>query len=56
MANYLTLDRIATAVVDEGVAGPGEVQDPLTGLLVLSEDSTTLLSVPRIVQTWGWAS
>ena len=55
MANYLTLDRIATAVVDEGVAGPGEVQDLLTELLVLSEDSTTLLSVPRIVQTWGWA-
>jgi SAM-dependent methyltransferase len=53
MANYLTLDRIATAVVAEGVATQVEVQALLTELLALTEDSTTLLSVPRIVQTWG---
>ena len=53
MANYLTLNRIATAVVAEGVATEVEVQALLTELLALTEDSTTLLSVPRIVQTWG---
>jgi hypothetical protein len=47
------LDRIATAVVAEGVATQVEVQALLTELLALTEDSTTLLSFPRIVQTWG---
>ena len=53
MANYLTLDRIAAAVVAEGVATEVEVQTLLTELLALTEDSTTLLSVPRIVQCWA---
>ena len=52
MANYLTLDRIAKAVIAEGVASLAEVQALLAELLVLTEDSTTLLSVPRIVQSW----
>ncbi len=55
MANYLTLDRIARAVVAEAVATPVEVQALLAELLVLTEDSTTLLSLPRIVQSWGLA-
>ncbi|MDQ3988228.1 MAG: methyltransferase domain-containing protein [Actinomycetota bacterium] len=54
LAAYLTLERIATAVVDEGVATHAEVQELLAELLVFIEDPTTLLSVPRIVQSWGF--
>lgn len=54
MASYLTLDRIAAAVVEDGIATASEVHDLKAALLAFTEDPTTLLSVPRIVQTWGF--
>lgn len=54
MATYLTLDRIARAIVEEGTATATEVRDLRAELLTLTEDPTILMSVPRIVQSWGY--
>jgi ubiquinone/menaquinone biosynthesis C-methylase UbiE len=52
---YLTLERIAQAITDEGVATSEEVQKVLEELLTFTNDTTTLVSLPRIVQAWGYA-
>ncbi|MDQ4033919.1 MAG: hypothetical protein M3332_17430 [Actinomycetota bacterium] len=49
----LTLERTAAAIVDEGIASAEEVAAVLAELRVLAADRTTLISVPRIVQSWG---
>lgn len=49
----LTLERTAAAIVGEGVASTEEVAAVLAELQVLTADRTTLISVPRIVQSWG---
>lgn len=49
----LTLERTAAAIVEEGVASAEEVAAVLAELRVLAADHTTLISVPRIVQSWG---
>lgn len=49
----LTLERTAAAIVDEGIASAEEVAAVSAELRVLAADRTTLISVPRIVQSWG---
>ena len=49
----MTLERTAAAIVDEGIASAEEVAAVLAKLRVLAADRTTLISVPRIVQSWG---
>jgi hypothetical protein len=49
----ITLERIADAVLSEGVATEGEVEDALKDLYARSADTTTLMGMPRIVQAWG---
>ncbi|MGH4006901.1 MAG: methyltransferase domain-containing protein [Pseudonocardiaceae bacterium] len=49
----LTLERTAAAVVGEGIASAEEVAAVLAQLRGLAADRTTLISVPRIVQSWG---
>jgi predicted O-methyltransferase YrrM len=51
--SHLTLERIAAAAVAEGVAGEAEVAEVSAGLLAFTNDPTTLISFPRIVQAWG---
>ena len=49
----LTLERIATAVVEEGVASADEVAEVVAELSELSADATTVMGMPRLIQSWG---
>jgi SAM-dependent methyltransferase len=49
----LTLERIASAVVAEGVAARSEVDQAVAQLYVHAAKSDTLMGMPRVVQTWG---
>jgi len=49
----LTLEKIADAVVAEGLASSAEVTDLIAGLAEFAEDPRTLMSLPRIFQVWG---
>jgi hypothetical protein len=51
----LTLERIATAVVEEGVASAEEVAEVVAELYELSASSTTAMGTPRLIQSWGRA-
>jgi len=51
----LTLERIAHAVTEEGVATREEVEAILAELLAFTKSPTTMISVPRIIQAWGYA-
>ena len=52
----LTLARIATAVVSEGVASEEDVARCLADLYDYAADPTTVMSMPRIVQAWGFTT
>jgi SAM-dependent methyltransferase len=49
----LTLERIGDSVVNEGVATADEVAAIGAELAEFCADPTTLLSTPRVVQSWG---
>jgi len=49
----LTLERIADAVVGEGVATTGEVADAVAALYAQAADPATVMGMPRVVQAWG---
>ena len=49
----LTIDRIADAVSSEGVASTAEVAELATAVRDYCADPTTLVSTPRVVQSWG---
>jgi 2-polyprenyl-3-methyl-5-hydroxy-6-metoxy-1,4-benzoquinol methylase len=49
----ITLESIADAVVDEGVASRADVECLLVELYDFARDPTTLLSGPRIIETWA---
>jgi ubiquinone/menaquinone biosynthesis C-methylase UbiE len=49
----LTLARIADAVVAEGVATTDEIAATVAELYELAADPTTLMGMPRVIQTWG---
>jgi ubiquinone/menaquinone biosynthesis C-methylase UbiE len=49
----LTMDNIADAVISDALAGRDEVDAVVAELYKVGRDSATVMSVPRIVQTWG---
>ncbi len=49
----LTLANIADSLVQENIATHDEVEQALAELEVYAADNSTLMSLPRIVQTWG---
>jgi SAM-dependent methyltransferase len=49
----LTMENIADAVIDEGLADRAQVDGVVQELYDLARDSVTVMSVPRIVQAWG---
>jgi SAM-dependent methyltransferase len=49
----LTLERIADAVVAEGVATADDIARFVAELYAQAADPTTLMSLPRTVQAWG---
>jgi SAM-dependent methyltransferase len=50
----VTMENIADSVVTEGLAGRNEVDEVIAQLYELARDSRTYLSVPRVVQAWGY--
>jgi SAM-dependent methyltransferase len=50
---HLTLARTAASITAAGLAGEAELAELVTELERLAADPTTLVSVPRIVQSWG---
>jgi len=50
---HLTLARTAASITDAGLAGKAELAALVTELERLAADPTTLVSVSRIVQSWG---
>ena len=49
----VTMEKIAAAVIAEELASPAEVAQVIMGLRAAAADRTTVLSLPRVVQTWG---
>ena len=49
----ITMARIADSVVSEGLATEAEVEQVIAGLNDAAADSEFVMSLPRIVQTWG---
>jgi hypothetical protein len=54
LVSPLTLENIADAAVAEGVISQDELEEVLDELYRLAGDPTTLITLPRIVQSWGW--
>jgi 2-polyprenyl-3-methyl-5-hydroxy-6-metoxy-1,4-benzoquinol methylase len=50
----LTLENIADAAIAEGVISRDELEEVLDELYRLAADPTTLITLPRIIQSWGW--
>jgi SAM-dependent methyltransferase len=49
----LTLERIANAVVSEGVAPADDVASTFAELYDYAADPTTVMGMPRVIQAWG---
>jgi ubiquinone/menaquinone biosynthesis C-methylase UbiE len=48
-----TLENIADPVVSEGLATPDELSHTIQGLAEFTADPTSLIAMPRIIQSWG---
>ena len=49
----VTLENITDPVLAEGLASQDELDDTIEGLTAFTADPTTLVSIPRIFQSWG---
>jgi SAM-dependent methyltransferase len=54
LVSPLTLENIADAAIAEGLATREEINTVLDELYRLASDTTTVLAIPRIIQTWGY--
>ena len=52
----ITLENIADAILAAGLSRPDEIERLVTELYAFARDGRTVLSVPRIVQAWGYRS
>jgi hypothetical protein len=50
----ITLENIADSVVEDCLASRSELDDVVAELYVLAEDRHTVMSLPRVVQAWGY--
>ncbi|MBX2930636.1 MAG: methyltransferase domain-containing protein [Chitinophagaceae bacterium] len=50
---YITLDKIKAAIIAENIASDIEVENLLKELKTFTEDTTTMISLPRIFRVWG---
>jgi hypothetical protein len=48
------MQNIAGAVLAEGLASRQEIDSTIAGLYDFAQDTSTVLSVPRVVQVWGY--
>jgi SAM-dependent methyltransferase len=53
LLNPLTMENIAGAVLEDGLASRAEIDDVVRELYVFAADPETLAGSPRVVQTWG---
>lgn len=53
LINPLTMESIAGAVLEEGLASSEEIERLVDDLYVMAADPGTVLGVPRVVQAWG---
>jgi SAM-dependent methyltransferase len=53
LANAVTMEAIADSVLAAGLATRAEIDRIVDELYRLARDETTVMSIPRIVQTWG---
>jgi SAM-dependent methyltransferase len=53
LLNPITLEAIADAVLGAGLVTPEELAETIDALWEFARAEGTLLSVPRVVQTWG---
>jgi SAM-dependent methyltransferase len=53
LINALTMENIAEAVLQDGLATRGEIDELVRQLNEFAEDHNTLAGMPRVVQTWG---
>ena len=51
--HHLTMDYIRAPILAHGLAGAEEIDGIVRELRALADDPLTLMSLPRIVQTWG---
>jgi SAM-dependent methyltransferase len=54
LVSPLTLENIADAAIAEGLVTRDEIDRRIDDLYRLASDDRTLMSLPRIVQTWGY--
>ena len=50
----LTMENIADSVLAEGLASPAEVDQLVHELYDFARDPDTVISGPRVVQSWGY--
>lgn len=50
----ITMETIADAVIGEGLATATEISGIVAELERYAEDATTVMSIPRVVQSWGY--
>jgi SAM-dependent methyltransferase len=53
LLNPLTMENIAGAVLEDGLATVAEIQEIVAALYAFAADPTTLAGTPRVVQAWG---
>jgi SAM-dependent methyltransferase len=53
LVEALTMENIAEAVLQEGLATRAEIDEVTRGLYEFAADPETLAGVPRVVQAWG---
>ena len=54
LLNPITMENFADAVLAAGLASRAEVDEIVAGLYESARDGRTVMSVARVVQTWGW--
>ena len=53
LLNPLTMENIAGAVLEDGLASASEIADVVAALYAFAADPTTLAGTPRVVQAWA---
>jgi hypothetical protein len=53
LINAITMENIAEAILEDGLASPREIGEVVEELYELAFDKRVLVGVPRIFQVWG---
>ena len=53
LINPITMENIAGAVLEDGLATREEIEDVVRELYEFAADPNTVAGMPRVVQSWG---